>query len=133
MLWRFIGGYSLLKENRDKLYIRALKSRRIIVDAFNNVLKDHDVILCPASPTVAPLFSDSIGAFNNNAAIADNYMAFANMGGHPSITIPLGFDNGLPFGINLTAKPFDEANLLAISQRIEDMTGLNDLVAKEDK
>lgn len=128
-----IGGYSLLKENRDKLYIRALKSRRIIVDAFNNVLKDHDAILCPASPTAAPLFSDSIGAFNNNAAIADNYMAFANMGGHPSITIPLGFDNGLPFGINLTAKPFDEANLLAISQRIEDMTGLNDLVAKEDK
>ena len=128
-----IGGYSLLKENRDELFIRALKCRRIIVEAFNNVLKDHDTIIAPASPSSAPLIKESNGAFNNNTIIADNYMAFANMAGLPSITLPLGFENNLPFGVNLTSKAFDESNLLSIAQRAEDITGLKDLVAKEDE
>ena len=128
-----IGGYSLLKENRDELFIRALKCRRIIVEAFNNVLKDHDTIIAPASPSSAPLIKESNGAFNNNTIIADNYMAFANMAGLPSITLPLGFENNLPFGVNLTSKAFDESNLLTIAQRVEDITGLKDLVAKEDE
>ena len=128
-----IGGYSLLKENRDELFIRALKCRRIIVDAFNNALKDYDTIIAPASPSSAPLIKESNGAFNNNTIIADNYMAFANMAGLPSITLPLGFENNLPFGVNLTSKAFDESNLLSIAQRVEDITGLKDLVAKEDE
>ena len=128
-----IGGYSLLKENRDELFIRALKCRRIIVEAFNNVLKDHDTIIAPASPSSAPLIKESNGAFNSNTIIADNYMAFANMAGLPSITLPLGFENNLPFGVNLTSKAFDESNLLTIAQRVEDITGLKDLVAKEDE
>ena len=128
-----IGGYSLLKENRDELFIRALKCRRIIVEAFNNVLKDYDTIIAPASPSSAPLIKESNGAFNSNTIIADNYMAFANMAGLPSITLPLGFENNLPFGVNLTSKAFDESNLLSIAQRAEDITGLKDLVAKEDE
>ena len=128
-----IGGYSLLKENREELFIRALKCRRLIVNAFNNVLKEYDVIMCPAAPTVAPLISQAHGAFNSTTIIADNYMAFANMAGLPSITLPLGFDESLPFGINLTAKAFDESNLFGIAQRVEDITGLKNLVAKEDK
>ena len=64
---------------------------------------------------------------------ADNYMAFANMGGFPSITLPLGFDQELPFGGNLTGKPFKESELLSIASVIEKCTGLKDIVAKEGK
>lgn len=128
-----IGSFSLLSENAEELFIRAQKCRRLIVDAFNKILKDYDAIYCPAAPTTAPLVNGSSNALSDQYLIADNYMAFANMGGMPSITLPIGFQDGLPFGGNLTAKPFDESNLFGIAQRLENITGLHDLVAKEDK
>lgn len=128
-----IGGYSLLKENQDELFVRAQKCRRLIVDAFNKVFDKYDAIYCPASPTVAPLVSSNSDALSDEYLIADNYMAFANMGGFPSITLPLGFEDNLPFGGNLTGKPFDESGVLSIAKVIEDCTGLKDLVAKEGK
>ncbi len=128
-----IGGYSLLKENRDDLFIRAQKCRRLIVDAFNKVFEKYDAIYCPAAPSIAPLINDSSVVFNEDFIIADNYMAFANMGGYPSITLPLGFVEGMPIGVNLTCKPFDESNLFNIAQEIENITGLANLVVEDKK
>ena len=128
-----IGGYSLLKENADELYIRALKCRRIIVNAFSKVLKEYDAIYCPAASDIAPLIKQDNYALYDDAFIVDNYMAFANMGGFPSITIPLGFDQELPFGGNLTGNLFDEANLLSIAQTIENTTKLGNITAKGRK
>lgn len=128
-----IGGYSLLKENQDELFVRAQKCRRLIVNAFNKIFEKYDAIYCLASPTTAPLIGGDYDALSDEYLVADNYMAFANMGGFPSITLPLGFENNLPFGANLTGKPFDEAGLLAIAKTIENITGLKDLVAMEGK
>ena len=126
-----IGGYSLLRENQEELFLRAQKCRRLIVNAFNKIFESYDAIYCPASPTAAPLISGSSDALSDEYLIADNFMAFANMGGFPSITLPLGFDGKLPFGGNLTGKPFDESGVLSIAKAIENATGLKDLVAKE--
>ena len=128
-----IGGYSLLKENRVDLFIRAQKCRRLIVNAFNKVLENYDAIYCPAAPSIAPLMNNSSVVFNEDYIVSDNYMAFANMGGYPSITLPLGFENNMPFGVNLTCKPFDEAKMLGIAKEIEDITGLVNLVAGDHK
>ena len=128
-----IGGYSLLRENQDELFLRAQKCRRLIVNAFNKIFEKYDAIYCPASPNAAPLVSSDSDVLSDEYLIADNFMAFANMGGFPSITLPLGFDEKLPFGGNLTGKPFDESNVLAIAKSIENCTGLKDLVAKEGK
>ena len=128
-----IGGYSLLEENRDDLFIRAQKCRRLIVDAFNKVFEEYDAIYCPAAPNIAPLINDSSVVFNDDFLIADNYMAFANMGGYPSITLPLGFEDKMPIGANLTCKPFDEAKLFNIAQEIENITGLANLVVEDKK
>lgn len=128
-----IGSFSLLKENRDELFVRAQKCRRLIVDAFNKVLEKYDAIYCPASPTTAPLLKVSAISPTSDLIISDNYLAFANMGGFPSITLPIGFDDGLPYGANLTSKPFSEGKLLNIANKIEDITGLRDLIAGENK
>lgn len=128
-----IGSFSLLRENADELFIRAQKCRRLIVDAFNKILSNYDAIYCPAAPSAAPKIQGSSDTLSDEYLIADNFMAFANMGGMPSITLPIGFDNGLPFGGNITAKPFDESNLFSIAKTVEDITGLKDLVAKEGK
>lgn len=128
-----IGGYSLLKENQDELFARAQKCRRLIVDAFNKVFEKFDAIYVPAAPGVAPLINETHDGLSDEYLIADNYMAFANMGGYPSICLPLGFENGLPFGVNLTCKPFEESKLFSIAREIEDITGLKNLIAGEGK
>ena len=127
-----IGSFSLLKENQDELFVRAQKCRRLIVNAFNKVFDNYDAIYAPASPSIAPLIKSKSDALSNEYLIADNYMAFANMGGFPSITLPIGFEENMPFGANLTAKPFAESNLFAIANEIEKGTGLANLVAEED-
>ena len=128
-----IGSFSLMRENQDELFVRAQKCRRMIVDAFNKVFEEYDVIYCPASPSIAPLIKGNSDTLSDEYLIADNYMAFGNMGGYPSITLPIGFENNMPFGANLTCKPFDEVNLFSIANEIEKGTGLKDLVAKENR
>lgn len=128
-----IGGYSLLSENSEELFLRAQKCRRVIVEAFNKVLEKYDVIYCPAAPDIAPLFNAEIDHYTDLHLIANNYLAFANLGGLPSITFPIGFDKNLPFGGNLTAKPFEEAKLLMVANNIEKATGLKNLVAPKEE
>ena len=125
-----IGSISLLEENQEEIYLRALRCRRVIVDTFNKILESNDAIILPASPTIAPLFDGDVPkkSFNNDATVSDNYLAFANLGGYPSITLPLGFENDMPFGVNLTSHHFTESKLLKIAQVVEDITGLKDLV-----
>ena len=126
-----IGSYSLLKENQHDLFLRAQKCRRLIVNAFSDVLKNYDVIFSPASPSIAPLIKSSKNAISDEYLIADNYMAFANMGGFPSITIPIGFKENMPFGGNLTANIFQESKLLNIANILENLTGLSNLVSND--
>lgn len=128
-----IGSFSLMRENQDELFVRAQKCRRMIVEAFNKVFEKYDAIFCPASPSIAPLIKGHSDTLSDEYLIADNYMAFGNMGGYPSITLPIGFENNMPFGANLTCKPFDEVNLFSIANEIEKGTGLKDLVAKENR
>ena len=127
-----IGSISLLEENQQEIYLRALRCRRVIVETFNKILESSDVIILPASPTIAPLFGDDIPkkSFAKDAMISDNYLAFANLGGYPSITLPLGFEDEMPFGVNITSHHFTEAKLLKIAQTVEQITGLKDLSKK---
>jgi len=129
-----IGSYSLLKENQKDLFVKAQKVRRLIVNAFNVLFEKYDAIYCPASPSVAPLINGHSGdKLSNEYLIADNYLAYGNMGGFPSITLPVGIIDGLPIGANLTCKPFAESTLFNISYYIEKGTGLKNIIAKEDK
>lgn len=122
-----IGSYVLFAENREELFIKAQKARRLIVDAYNKILDQYDVVLSPAAPSVAPYINESNDKLSNNYLIADNHLAIQNFGGFPSITIPLGLENNLPLGINLSSKIFEESKLFGISNDIEDIIGLKNL------
>lgn len=128
-----IGSYSLMKENQKELYLRALKNRHKIVDSVNTVLKDNDVIFLPASPTPAALFDNKVDQLEDEYLIADNYMVIGNFAGLPSMTIPAGFSDNLPFGFNLTAGAFDEKKLFNIAKALEDKLGLINLSARSKK
>ena len=127
-----IGSFSLLSENQHDLFLRAQKARRLIVNETNRILKDYDAIYCPASPTSAPKVHDgSSNKLSNEYLIADNYLAIGNMGGLPSLTLPIGFSKGLPFGANLTSRAFEESLLFNIAYKLEEHTSLKNLSSKK--
>lgn len=128
-----IGSFSLLKSNQNELFLRAQKCRRLIVDAINKIFETNDVIYLPAAPTVAPKFDDKSEKLSGEYLVGDNHLAIANFAGLPSITLPIGMKDNLPFGGNFTGKAFKESELLTIASSLEKHTGLKDIVAKEEK
>lgn len=127
-----IGSFSLFKENQKELFKRAQRARYMIVNKINDIFKDYDAIFLPCvSNPRNPFEGGTSDKLSATYLVAENHMAIGNFGGFPSITLPIGLDNGFPIGGNLTAKAFDEANLLNIAYALETKTGLKDLVASK--
>lgn len=126
-----IGSYALMKENQKELFLRAKKARRIIVDSINKLFGKYDFIYVPAAPNIAPLINESSDALSNEYLIADNHLAIANFGGYPSLTLPIGLIDGMPIGVNITGRAFEDKEVFAIAQIIENITGLKNLSANK--
>lgn len=111
------GAFALSKQNANDVYFKAQKARNFIVRKINEILKEYDFIYLPASPSHAT----KIGEVNTDPdyTIVDNHLAIGNFGGYPSITLPLGFVDNLPVGVNLTGRPFDEEHLLNFAYLFE--------------
>ena len=124
-----IGSYGLFEENQERLFRKAQKVRRLIVDAMKECLKEYDCIIAPASGNIAPkIDADSNDdQLSEDYLVSENYMAMANFSGYPSMTVPMGFEEGCPIGVNLTCKAFDEETMFDIGKAIEDITGYKDL------
>ena len=125
-----IGSYALMKENQEEVFVRAQRYRHKIVASFNKLFEEYDFVMAPASPTTAPLIDSSADKLSSEYLIAENFMAYANFGGYPSLTLPLGMQKGLPFGVNISSKPFTEETLFRLANNIEDITGYYNLNAK---
>ena len=127
-----IGSYALKEDNQERIFRKAQKIRRLIVNDVMAKLKDADGLIAPASPSVAPLINNtSTNELTDEYLVADNHMVIGNFAGLPSITLPMGYSEGLPLGVNLTCNPFKEQDMYNISLAVEDITGLSD-VTKED-
>jgi aspartyl-tRNA(Asn)/glutamyl-tRNA(Gln) amidotransferase subunit A len=121
-----IGSYSLFEENQDRLFRKAQKIRRLIVEAYAKLFEDCDGVLSVAAPTVAPLIHESQNVRFGASSFAEEHMQLGNFSGYPSITLPLGKVDSLPVGVNLTCKPFEEQTMFDLAQAIEDCTGIYD-------
>ena len=125
-----IGSFALMKENQHDLFQRAQKNRRRIVEAVNNILKDSDFIYLPAAPSIAPKINESSDRLSDEYLIADNHLCLGNFAGLPSITLPIGFKDGMPFGANLMGRAFEETELFQAAYELEQITGLANIYAK---
>ena len=128
-----IGSFALMRENQNDLFLRAQKARRLIVNRTNEILRDYDFIYVPAAPNIAPKISDSSDRLSNNYLIADNILVLGNFAGLPSITLPIGKKENMPFGANVMGRAFEEANVFNIAKAIENITGLRNMSAREVK
>ena len=125
-----IGNFALMKENQKDLFLRAQKNRHVIVNAVNDILREYDFIYCPAAPSIAPKIGEKSDRLSNEYLIADNHLVIANFAGLPSITLPIGMKDGMPFGANFTGRAFEDKQVLQIAYELEKHTGLKNIVAK---
>jgi aspartyl-tRNA(Asn)/glutamyl-tRNA(Gln) amidotransferase subunit A len=105
-----LGSFVLSSGYYDAYYIKAQKVRHLIKDEFNEIFKECDLILAPVAPTTAPAF----GAFATSLEmyLSDIYTISVNLAGLPAISVPVAKDaNGMPIGLQLIAKSFDEQTL----------------------
>lgn len=124
-----IGSYILQADNQDKYFLNALRVRRLIVNKMNELFTNYDALILPCSEGGAKDI-ESIEPTKKEVSILENNMIIGNFGGFPSITIPNGFINDLPIGINITGKIKDDANILNIAHKLESTMNYKDQIAK---
>lgn len=111
-----LGTYVLSEGFHDAYYTKAQKLRRIIFNETTELLNEVDFILSPTSPHTA----FAIGSQNQDPIkmyLEDIFTVQANISGNPAISLPLGkHSNGMPFGIQITGRHFDENGLLSAAE-----------------
>jgi aspartyl-tRNA(Asn)/glutamyl-tRNA(Gln) amidotransferase subunit A len=119
-----IGSYSLFEENQDRMFCKAQKIRRILCENYAKFFEDNDIVLAPAAVDVAPPIEQSSELRFGKDKFEEEHMQLANFTGYPSLTMPLTRSkNGMPLGINLTAKAFEEQTLLDAAAGMEELIG----------
>jgi aspartyl-tRNA(Asn)/glutamyl-tRNA(Gln) amidotransferase subunit A len=116
-----IGTYALSAGYYDAYYLKAQQIRRLISDDFRQAYEKVDVILGPTTPTTAFKLGEKIDD-PVNMYLSDIYTIAANLAGLPGMSIPVGFADGLPIGLQLVGNYFDEGRLLNIAHAYQQVT-----------
>jgi aspartyl-tRNA(Asn)/glutamyl-tRNA(Gln) amidotransferase subunit A len=117
-----LGTFVLSADYYDAYYTKAQQVRRLIKEKTDELFASYDFLLLPTAPTTAFKLGENTDD-PLKMYLADIYSVQANVAGIPAISIPAGTDrDGLPIGLQIMAKRFDEARMLAFAQYV---IGLN--------
>lgn len=116
-----VGTYALSSGYYDAFYLKAQKVRRLIRDDFFNAFEGVDLILTPTTPTPAfklgEKMDDPVAMYLN-----DIFTIAVNLAGLPGISIPAGFSQNLPVGLQLISSHFEESKLLNVAHQFQQQT-----------
>lgn len=122
-----LGTYALSSGYYDAYYKKALQVRTLISRDFNRVFSEFDLVLGPAAPTTAYKVGEKLND-PLKMYLGDIYTVSVNIAGLPALVLPCGFDKaGLPVGLQLIGKPYDESLLLKAGYTFEQNTGYHTL------
>jgi len=117
-----LGTYALSRGYYDAYYLKAQKVRTLIKRDFDEAFKKVDAIVTPTAPTPAFKIGEKVDD-PLQMYLSDIFTISANLAGIPGISLPCGFSKkGLPIGLQLMAKPFDEEILLRVAYTYEKNT-----------
>ncbi|TET47063.1 Asp-tRNA(Asn)/Glu-tRNA(Gln) amidotransferase subunit GatA [Candidatus Aerophobetes bacterium] len=117
-----LGTYILSKGYYEDYYGRARKVRTLVRQDFEEVFQSHDAVVTPVSPTVAFKIGEKIDD-PLKMYLSDIFTISANLAGIPGISIPCGYSReGLPIGLQILTKAFDETTLLRVAYAYEQNT-----------
>ncbi|MBE0510374.1 MAG: Asp-tRNA(Asn)/Glu-tRNA(Gln) amidotransferase subunit GatA [Gammaproteobacteria bacterium] len=113
-----VGAYALSSGYYDAYYLKAQKIRQLISQDFTEAFKQVDVIMGPTAPSAAFRLGekkdDPVAMY-----LADIYTIAVNLAGLPGMSVPCGFADGLPVGLQLIGNYFDEARLLNVAHQYQ--------------
>lgn len=113
-----VGTYALSAGFYDAYFNKAQQVRRVITEDFHRAFEQVDVIAGPSAPGVAFPFGakqqDPIAMY-----MEDIYTLAVNLAGLPGLSTPAGFINGMPVGLQLIGRPFDEQTILNMAHRLQ--------------
>jgi aspartyl-tRNA(Asn)/glutamyl-tRNA(Gln) amidotransferase subunit A len=117
-----LGTYSLSAGYYDAYYGKASQVRTLIIEDFKKAFESCDVILSPVAPTpafkIGEMVDDPLTMY-----LSDIFTLSANLAGIPGISVPCGFSSkGLPIGLQIMAKHFDEGKLIKVAYNFEQNT-----------
>jgi len=116
-----VGTYALSAGYFDAYYLKAQKVRRLIQQDFQNAFKEVDVLMSPVSPS--PAFAQ--GEKNTDPVsmyLEDVFTIAVNLAGIPAMSVPAGFVDGLPVGLQIIGDYFSEARLLNAAHQFQQVT-----------
>jgi aspartyl-tRNA(Asn)/glutamyl-tRNA(Gln) amidotransferase subunit A len=116
-----LGTYALSSGYYDAYYLKAQKVRTLVKRDFDEAFKKYDFILVPIAPTIAFKIGentdDPLKMYMNDVCTIP-----VNMAGLPGISLPCGFSQGMPIGLQIIGKPFDEPTILRAAYAFEQAT-----------
>ena len=116
-----LGTYALSSGYYDAYYKKAQKVRTLIKQDFDRVFEKYDVIIGPTTPTPAFKVGEKIA--DPLTIYMEDYCTIpANLAGLPAISVPCGFVDGLPVGLQIIGKAFDEPTVLRVAHAYEQQT-----------
>ncbi len=114
-----LGSFVLSSGYYDAYYLKALRTKALIKQAFDKAFEKYDVIIAPAAPTTAPAIGDSLSD-PIKMYLGDIYTISVNLAGLPGISVPCGIDSkGLPIGIQMIGDCFNENKIIQTAYAYE--------------
>ncbi len=114
-----LGSFVLSSGYYDAYYLKALRTKTLIKQAFDKAFSKYDVILGPVAPTTAPEIGSSL-ADPIKMYLGDIYTISVNLAGLPGISVPGGFDSkGLPIGVQMIGNCFEEKKIIRTAYAFE--------------
>ncbi len=118
-----LGTFVLSSGNFDAFYGRALRSRRLLAEDVQRALAECDCLVSPTAPTIAFRFDeepdDPLAMY-----LQDIYTTLANLAGVPAMSVPCGLADGMPVGLQIMGRMFDEATLIRVGRAVELTSGM---------
>lgn len=116
-----LGTFALSSGYYDAYYKKAQKVRTLIKQDFENVFEKYDVIIGPTAPT--PAFKIGENTSDPLTMYANDILTIpVNLAGVPGISVPCGFADGLPLGLQIIGKHFDESTVYRVAHAFEQAT-----------
>ena len=122
-----IAGLKAGLEITAKDYLKAMRIRALIQESFHDLLSTVDVLIAPTRFDAAPKITDALDRRASNRPLPAAHgltglIPAGNLSGMPALSLPCGFANGMPMGLQLVGSPFSENMLLAIGKTFQDRT-----------
>jgi len=116
-----LGTFALSAGYYDAYYLKAQKVRTLIRREFDAAFEKYDALVTPVTPTPAFRLGEKVDS-PFEMYLSDIFTLPVNIAGIPGISVPGGFSEGLPVGVQILAKPFDEASLFRVAYAYEQAT-----------